>query len=247
MWARPSSVSSTPSDRENETVNQADTPLAVGMSDQLGRRGAELVAGARAVGWKLGLTSPAVQRHLGLEGPVVGYLNSVTEQQPGGTCALGGMEHPAVEAEVAIHLGQPVAPGAGADQARAAIAGLGPAIELVDAAPPFEDLYTILAEDIFHRGFVLGPADPSRTDVEGIAATVTRGEAEEASGDAAEAMDDPADVVRYVADFLAQHGGELEAGQVIIAGALTDPLPVSPGDRVTVSLGPLGELALSFG
>ena len=228
-------------------MNQSETPIAVGMSDQLGRRAAELVAGAAPVGWKLGLTMEAVQRQLGLDGPVVGYLNSVTQLEPGATCSLGGMEHPAVEAEVAIHLGDGVDAGASADGARAAIAGLGPAIELVDAAPPFEDLYTILAEDIFHRGFVLGAADPSRNDVEGIAVTVSRGEAEEASADAAAAMDDPADVVRYVAGFLADHGATLEAGQCIIAGSLTDPVTVEPGDRIAVSLGPLGELTLSFG
>jgi 2-keto-4-pentenoate hydratase len=227
-------------------MNEADTPIGVGMSDQLGRRAAELVAGARAVGWKLGLTTPAVQHELGLDGPVVGYLNSVTQLQPGATCSLSGMENPVVEAEVAIHLGDSVSPGASSDDARGAIAGLGPAIELVDAAPPFEDLYTILAEDVFHRAFVLGPADPARTTVEGIAVTVTRGEAEEASADAAAAMDDPAEVVRYVADFLADHGASLEAGQCIIAGSLTDPVTVQPGDRVTASLGPLGEIALGF-
>jgi 2-keto-4-pentenoate hydratase len=223
-----------------------DNPIAVGMSDQLGRRAAELVAGAAPVGWKLGLTVPSVQRQLGLQGPVVGYLLSATQHPPGATCSLAGMEHPGMEPEVAIHLGAPVPPGGDLDDARAAIAGLGPAIELIDAAPPFEDLYAILAENIFHRGFVLGPADPSRTTVEGIAVTVTRGEAEEASADAADAMDEPAAIVRHVADFLGDHGGALEAGQVIIGGSLVPAVPVSAGDRVTVSLGPLGELTLSF-
>jgi 2-oxo-hept-3-ene-1,7-dioate hydratase len=223
-----------------------DTPIGGGMSDQLGRRAAEMVAGAAPVGWKLGLTMPSVQRDLGLDGPVVGYLLSATQHQPGATCSVAGMEHPAVEPEVAIHLGAPVPAGGDADQARGSIAGLGPAIELVDAAPPFEDLYAILAENIFHRGFVLGPADPSRTTVDGIAVTVTRGESEEATANAADAMDAPAAVVRHVADFLGDHGGALEAGHVIIAGSLTPPVPVSRGDRIAVSLGPLGELALTF-
>jgi len=224
-----------------------DTPLAAGMSDQLGRRAADLVAGAQPVGWKMGLTLDAVQRQLGLDGPVVGYLTSATQLATGATHQLAGTEHPAVEAEVAIHLGAAVPSGAGLDAARAAIAGLGPAIEVVDAAPPFEDLYSILAGDVFHRAFVLGPADSSRADVEGIEATIVRGETEEASASAAAATGDPADVVRYVADFLADHGGELQAGECIIAGAITPAVPVSPGDRIAVDLGPLGELTVSFG
>lgn len=227
-------------------MSGGDTPIAVGMSDQLGRRAAEMVAGARPVGWKLGLTVASVQRDLGLPGPVVGYLLSATRHESGATCSLAGMAHPAVEAEVAIHLGAPVPAGAGADEARGAIAGLGPAIELVDAAPPFEDLYAILAENVFHRGFVLGPPDAGRKSIEGLAATVTRDGSQEASAQAAQAMDDPADVVRYVADFLADHGAGLEAGQCIIAGSLTRPVEVAPGDRITVGLGPLGEVGLSF-
>ena len=66
------------------------------------------------------------------------------------------------------------------------------------------------------------------------------------SGGAAAATGDPADVVRYVADFLADHGGELQAGECIIAGAITPAVPVSSGDRIAVSLGPLGELTISF-
>jgi 2-keto-4-pentenoate hydratase len=228
-------------------MSGGDTPISAGMSDQLGRRAAELVAGARPVGWKLGLTVPSVQRDLGLDGPVVGYLLDATRIQSGGAASLAGMEHPAVEAEVAIHLGREVPAGSDLDTARDAIAGLGPAIELVDAAPPFEDLYRILADNIFHRGFVLGPPDPGRTSVEGIAATVTRGGTEEARAPAAQAMDDPAEVVRHVADFLADHGAGLEAGQCVIAGSLAAPLPVAPGDQVTVDLGPLGQLAVSFG
>jgi 2-keto-4-pentenoate hydratase len=227
-------------------MSGGDTPISAGMSDQLGRRAAEMVAGARPVGWKLGLTVPSVQRELGLDGPVVGYLLDATRIQSGGTASLAGMEHPAVEAEVAIHLGGDVTAGSDLDSARAAIAGLGPAIELVDAAPPFEDLYRILTDNIFHRGFVLGPPDAGRTSVEGIAATVTRDGAEEARADAVTAMDEPAAVVCHVADFLADHGAALEAGHCIIAGSLTRPVAVGPGDRIAVDLGPLGELALTF-
>ena len=223
-----------------------DTPIAAGMSDQLGRRAAELVAGAPPVGWKLGLTVDSVQRQLGLPGPVVGYLTAATQLAPGATHSLAGATVPAVEAEVTIHLGAAVPAGATADEARAAIAGLGPAIEVVDVNLPMEDLYAILAGNVFHRAFVLGPADPGRTSIEEVAATVNRDGSEEARAPAADAMDDPAEVVRYVADFLADHGAGLEAGHCIIAGSLAAPLRVAPGDRITVDFGPLGELAVSF-
>jgi 2-keto-4-pentenoate hydratase len=187
-----------------------------------------------------------VQRQLGLPGPVVGYLTSATQVEPGATHSLAGTTRPAVEAEVAIHLGAAVPGDATADEARAAIAGLGPAIEVIDADLPLEDVYAILAGNVFHRAFVLGPVDSDRTSIEDVSATVKRGDSEEATAEAASAMNDPAEVVRYVAGFLADHGGTLEAGECIIAGSLAPPVAVEPGDRIAVDVSPLGELTVGF-
>jgi 2-keto-4-pentenoate hydratase len=218
------------------------------MRAALARRQAELGAGARPVGWKIGINVPAVQRQLGLDAPVVGYLTSATELAPGAERSLAAMTHPAVEPEVAIHLGEPVAAGADADAVRNAIAGLGAAIELVDVDLPFEDLEAIVAGNIFHRGVVFGPPDASRAggSLEGLRVRVTRNGAEEADADVAEAGEDPVGVVRHVAGLLAPLGVSLQAGDRIIAGSLTAPLPVTPGDSIGVEIEPIGSIGLEL-
>lgn len=95
------------------------------MERLLSRRAELIEAGAKPIGWKLAFGSPAVHEPLGLGGPVVGFLTDATLLAPGGTCAVGDWTTPKLEPELAIHVGAPVDPGAGAGVAAAAIRPLG--------------------------------------------------------------------------------------------------------------------------
>jgi 2-keto-4-pentenoate hydratase len=211
-----------------------DAKIAAGMRAQLGRRDAELVAGARSLGWKLGLTVPAVQETLSLSGPVAGFLTTGTQVDAGAELSLAGFTAAFAEPEVAIHIGE--------DRT---VAGLGAAIELVDIDLPFEDVEAILAGNVFHRAVVLGPAVEGAS-LEGVAARVTKNGEPAGEVVPAEVVGDPAEVVRYVANYLEPHGAELRPGEVIIAGSLLAPVAVAPGDRFEVDLGRLGALALGL-
>jgi 2-keto-4-pentenoate hydratase len=211
-----------------------DAKIAAGMRAQLGRRDAELVAGAQSLGWKLGLTVSAVQQALGLSGPVAGFLTTGAQLTPGAELSLAGFTAAFAEPEVAIHVGED-----------GAVAGFAAAIEVVDIDLPLEALEAILVGNVFHRAVVLGPAVEGAA-LEGITARATVNG--EPAGEAvpAEVVGDPAGVVGFVADYLEPHGAYPSPGEAIIAGSLTPPVKVSPGDRFEVDLGPLGTLALSF-
>ena len=225
-----------------------DPRVASGLRAALARRRSELAGGARPLGWKIGVNVPAVQRQLGLDAPIVGYLTSATQLPPGSDRSLAGMTRPAIEPEVAIHLGEPVSADSDADSVRRAIAGLGAAIELVDFDLPFEDVELIMAGNVFHRGVVLGASDTSRAggSLEGLRLHVTRNGAEEATADVAEAGADPVEVVRHVARLLSPLGVSLRPGERIIAGSLIPPLPVSPGDSIEVQVDPIGSVSLGL-
>jgi 2-keto-4-pentenoate hydratase len=209
-----------------------DAKIAAGMRAQLGRRDAEVVAGARPLGWKLGLTVPAVQEALGLSGPVAGYLTTGTQLAPGASVSLAGFTAPMIEPEVALHVGED-----------GGVAGLGVAIEIVDIDLPFEDLEAILAGNVFHRAVVLGPPRADATLADVTARVLQDGE-EVAVARAGAVVGDPAEVVRFVSGWVEPYGATVEPGHAIIAGSLTPPVPVEAGQEITVDLGPLGSLAL---
>jgi 2-keto-4-pentenoate hydratase len=60
-------------------------------------------------------------------------------------------------------------------------------------------------------------------------------------------VDDPAATVAFVQSYLADHGAALLEGDRIIAGSVVAPVAVGPGDELSVSFGPLGQLSVRFG
>ncbi|CAN5454289.1 2-oxo-hepta-3-ene-1,7-dioic acid hydratase [soil metagenome] len=193
---------------------------------------ATLDSGAMRVGWKIGLNVPAVQEKLGLERSAVGHLTTATLVGADGSHSLAGAERPKVEPEIAIVMGP--------DRQ---IAELAPALEVVDIDPESDDAGEIVAHNIFHRAVAIGSSGDA-TSAEGVQATLTvNGEAVQTAD--AGAFDLPG-VVALVDETLRAAGESLDAGDRIIAGSLTTPAEVSPGDRVAVDLGPLGRLEVAF-
>jgi 2-keto-4-pentenoate hydratase len=217
------------------------------MRAQLARRRAQIDAGARPLGWKLGFGSPEALRRLGTRGPLVGHLLQDAAVRDGGTVSLAGWAQPFAEPEVAVHLAASLPAGADAATARGAIAALAPAIELADVDGPNDVVDEILSRNIFQRHVVLGSPDSARAggSVEGLTARVFRNGDEVAeTHDVTALTGDLVDLVRHTAEVLASFGEELGTGAVLIAGSVTPPLAVAPGDRLELRLEPLGRVAV---
>jgi 2-keto-4-pentenoate hydratase len=218
-------------------VRDVDPRAAAAIRVQLEDWRQRLETGAERVGWKIGLNVPEVQERLGLREPVIGHLTSATRIESEYRGA--GADDLRAEPEVVLEVGRDVDGDADEETARDAIAGYGAAIEMVDTGRPPADLEGIVAGNVFHRGFVLGPSRPA-LPTEGVEAVVTVGGEERARADA---PDDFAEVVMLVARLLDAVDEGLIAGDRIIAGSLTPPLQVGPGDEVAVDLGRLGRVS----
>jgi 2-keto-4-pentenoate hydratase len=221
-----------------------DSRVVAGMRRQLRARRERLEAGAAPVGWKIGLNVESVQRRLGLDRSVVGHLTTAALVEAGDPHSLAGATNPGAEPEIAIEIGRDVVGDVAPEAARDAIAGLAPALEVVDVDRPFDDVEAIVADNVFHRAVALGESAGSSLD--GVEAVVVVNGAEAHKLDAASAAGDLADVVMVIAGTLDACGERLAAGDRIIAGSLTPAVPVAPGDSVTLDLGRLGRLELRF-
>jgi 2-keto-4-pentenoate hydratase len=226
-----------------------DPRIVQGMRRQTALRAERLNGGARLIGWKVGFGAPAAQEKLRISGPLVGFLLDQALLPSPSRVSLAGWVKPVAEPEIAVHIGRDLAGDADPDTTRAAIAALGPAIELADVDGPAHDVEPILAGDIFQRHVVLGPRDPSRAGarLDGLTGRVTRsGSALEVPADLEANTGKLVDIVRHVAAVTAQFADGLRAGQFIIAGSVVPPLFVEPGESVTFELHPIGAVSVSF-
>jgi 2-oxo-3-hexenedioate decarboxylase len=190
-----------------------------------------LASGARRIGWKLGFNTPAAQEEAGIDTPVIGFLTSATSVPYGSHVPLDGTTKPMVEPEVAIEVGE----------MGDAIA-LAAAIEVVDVDAPFSDLEAVVAANIFHRGVLLGDFRPNYPPPR-KAAVLVDGQVRETT----EVEDfDANEIISFVSRELAEVGETVLPGDKIIAGSLTPPVEVSPGDRVGVQMDNLGMIQLFF-
>lgn len=226
-----------------------DLRVANGMAAQMSMRRAQLSSGARHLGWKVGFSSRAAMDRMSISAPLFGFMTDRGLLKPGSTLAITGWTRAVLEPEVAVHLGSNVRAGADDAEIRAAISGLGAAVELADFDPDVQDVEGILACDIFHRHVLLGPVDRSHAgaSIAGIEARVFR-DGEKVAG-AAGPADFPAETVvilKALAEALEATGEALRGGDVVITGSLVPPVKVGGGQVMRAEISPLGEIEVRF-
>jgi 2-keto-4-pentenoate hydratase len=204
--------------------------------------------GAARLGWKIAINDPAAQERLGIAGPLVGGLTAATRQEPPVLRLGPGAGPHMLEVEVAVRLDGdlPEAPDVGA--CRAAMGGLGPAIEIADVSRAEMSVAGIFASDAFHEAVVFGPeaAVSPGLAASALRLSLTVNGGEPRGVEPALLWGDPAEIVAWAARLVAAGGERLRAGDRIICGSLNRPVPVQPGDTVVADLEPLGRLEVTL-
>jgi 2-keto-4-pentenoate hydratase len=205
------------------------------------------------VGWKIALTSKAMQQMTGVDQPAGGALFSTVVHSTPARVALGDYHHLGIEFEVAVRLGDDL-PAAGGPWTRASVgahvAEAMPAFELVedgDADYKTLDAFTLIAQNTWNGGVVVGAALPGWRAVD-LETAVTRcwinGEAA-GQGKTGDAMGHPLEAVAWVANLLNRRGSALRRGMLVMTGSsITTKFP-GPGDHVRFAIEGLGEVALA--
>jgi 2-keto-4-pentenoate hydratase len=225
-----------------------DPRVARGMKAQLALRRRRLEAGDLPLGWKVGFAAPAMLERLAICAPLVGFLQQSARVRSGAEVSFAGWTRPVAEPEIAVHLGRDVAAGSDRETAEAAIAGISPAIELVDLDTPPEDPERILGGNIYQRHVVLGTNGPARTGstAQGLTCRVVRNGHELArTSDPQSNTGEWIEIVRHVADLLAAFGERLRAGEIIITGSIVPPLTIEPDDdTIAFDIDPIASVSV---
>jgi 2-keto-4-pentenoate hydratase len=226
-----------------------DPRVIEGLRRQLDARSDALSGGAEHVGWKVGFGAPASLELMQITAPLLGYLTDATVFERGAVFDTGDWARGVVEFEVAVWMGSDLGPGAGDAEAAAAVAAVGPAIEVADVDLPVapDRVSDIMAGDIFHRGVVFGERDTGRAglDISEMTARISIDDVEQALVTELEAITGSYPwIVSTVASTLASAGERLRAGDVIITGSVIPPVSVSAGHEFTFTLDPLAPISI---
>jgi len=203
-------------------------------------------------GWKIALTSKAMQQMTGVDQPAAGAIFSTLVHASPARVDLAAYHHLGVEFEVAVRLGEDL-PATGGPWTRASVASRAaaclPAFELVeDGNADYKtlDAFTLVAQNTWNGGVVLGPAVTEWRGVD-LERAVTRcwvNDQPGGQGKTGDAMGHPLEAVAWLANLLNGRGRRLERGMIVMTGSsITTKFP-APGDRVRFAVDGLGEAVL---
>ena len=200
-----------------------------------------MMAGGRGTiaGWKIAVTSKAMQQMTGVDQPVAGAIFSSVVLASGARVDLGAYHHLGVEFEVAVRLGDDL-PASGGPWTRASVASRMaaciPAFELVedgDADYKNLDAFTLVAQNTWNGGVVLGAPVTSFRNVN-----------LETAGKTGDALGHPFEAVAWLANLLNRRGRMLGRDMIVMTGSsITTKFPAR-GDRIRFAIDGLGEVSL---
>lgn len=211
-----------------------------------------VAAGAVVRGRKVGLTSRASQDLLGVREPNFGVLLDDMFVEEGDDVPLDSLVQPRVEAEIAFVMATDLAgPGVTTTDALTAVAGVLPAIEIVDSriADWRIRIADTVADNASAARAVLGAriVPVTALDLRLIGVLFHRNGAPIDSGAGAAVLGNPARCVAWLANKLGTLGSGLRKGDIVLSGALHRMVPVRPGDVFHARFAHLGTVTAQFG
>lgn len=208
-------------------------------------------SGRRVVGRKVGLTSVAVQKQLGVDQPDYGMLFDDMGYGDGQEVALSRLIQPKVEAEIAfvferdLDVEQPTL-----GHVLNALGYVLPAIEIVDSR--VRDwkisIFDTIADNASSGLYVLGgtPKKIDAFDLRLCGMSLEKAGEPVSVGCGAACLGNPLNAVLWLARTAARTGRPLRAGDVVLSGALGPMVPVAAGDVFEARISGLGRVAATF-
>lgn len=217
----------------------------------------KLASGRRIIGWKIGLTSKAMQDALKIDIPDSGILFDDMLFEDGSTVPKGRFIQPRIEAEIAFVMKSDLhGPDCTRGQVISATDYVVPSLEILDTrilridpdTKAVRSLVDTISDNAANAGVVLGNQQHSISsmDLRWLGAIVKRNGEVEETGLGAGVLDDPAASIAWLANRLSRYGDNLRVGDIVLSGSFIRPIEAHSGDRFYADFGTFGEVAIFF-
>lgn len=218
---------------------------------------AKLEADQKVIGWKIGLTSKAMQYALNIDIPDSGILFDDMLFETGETVPAGRFIQPRIEAEIAFVMKASIGGGdVSRDDVIAATDYVTPSIEILDTRIQRADpetgqtrsVFDTISDNAANAGIVLGRERHAvdAHDLRWVGAITSRNGEVEETGLGAGVLNDPVESVVWLARRMAQYGQSIEPGQVILSGSFIRPVECPSGADIHADFGAFGSVDIRF-
>ncbi|MEM7464906.1 MAG: 2-oxo-hept-4-ene-1,7-dioate hydratase [Pseudomonadota bacterium] len=213
--------------------------------------------GLDVIGWKIGLTSKAMQYALNIDIPDSGILFDNMLFSNSATVPKGRFIQPRIEAEIAFIMktaleGENVT----RDDVLAATDFVAPSIEILDtrikrvdpASGKLRNVFDTISDNAANAGVVLGEERHTADafDLRWVGALTFRNDEIEETGLGAGVLNDPVESVAWLARRMAQYGQRIEPGHIILSGSFIRPVECPSGAEIHADFGGFGSVDISF-
>jgi 2-oxo-hept-3-ene-1,7-dioate hydratase len=210
----------------------------------------KVAKGDKVIGYKIGLTSKAMQAASQIDEPDYGHLLDTMMVPDGAKVNHADYCAPRVEIELVFVLNKPLkGPGIGMMEVMRATEYVVPSMELVDARVQNpRKIFDTVADNGAASGLVIGgrPVKPFDLDLRWVGGVLYRNADIEETGLALGVMGHPALGIAWLANRFGRHGIEIPAGRVLLSGSFIRAIWVNKGDTIHADFGALGALAVQY-
>lgn len=191
--------------------------------------------GERLAGHKVGLTSLAMQRQLGVDQPDFGVITDRMVISDGASVCLDELIAPRLEAEFAFQFGADLPAAPSVEQLVAGLSGIAVALEVIDSrvADWRISLVDTVADNASSARVVYGDFVPgTAVALSALPATIitlARDGEDLVSGPGSAVLGDPLLALHWLSTAIGEYGDRFRAGDVVLAGAVAAAVPLTPG------------------
>lgn len=210
------------------TLGPPDGPATIPDAYDIQERYVGLLRGKHgdAVGYKVGLTSAAMQTFCGIDHPIAGVVLASRVHRSGASVRRADFGRLGLEFEIAVRIKSDV-PVAGrpctAETITAHVDGVCAAIELVDdrsADYSNLDVRSLVADNSWNGGIVLSDFAPKWPDLEAVLGRASKDGVAIGEGHGRDILGHPFNSAAWLATQLASRGAGLKAGEVVMTGSV---------------------------
>jgi 2-oxo-hept-3-ene-1,7-dioate hydratase len=217
----------------------------------------KLERGRKVIGWKIGLTSRAMQEQLKIDTPDSGVLLDDMLFGDGAAIPKSHFIQPRIEAEIAFLMARDLSgPQVTREDVLAATAHVAPSLEILDTRIQRSDpasgkpriITDTVSDNAANAGIVLGPQRHhiDAFDLRWVGAIVKRNGVVEETGLGAGVLDDPVTGILWLVHRLAAYGQGLKAGDIVLSGSFVRAIEAPPGSRFEADFGAFGQVSINF-